>query len=120
MNLIEQKKQKDPPQNDVKFILSLLNSNKFIETKKEIDKQIINFPNSSILFNILGAVFTGQNQLDRAIENYKKAIKINPQYAQAYNNLGVALQKSNEMNEAIVNYKKAINLKIDFVEALNN
>ena len=38
MNLIEQKKQKDPPQNDVKFILSLLNSNKFVDVQKEIDK----------------------------------------------------------------------------------
>ena len=85
MNLDKQKKQKDPAEEDIKFILSLLSSRKFEEAKKKIDKQIVNFPNSSILFNILGAIFAEQNQATKAIENYKKAININPNYAQAYN-----------------------------------
>ena len=77
------KVQKDPNQEVIKFILGLFNSNKFIDAKKEIDKQIIKYPNSSILFNILGAVLAEENQLDKAIENYRKAVKINPHYAQA-------------------------------------
>ena len=80
MNL---KKQKDPAQKDINFILSLLSSGKFTEAKKEVDNQIINFPNSSILFNILGAVLADQGQFDIAIESYKKAIKINSNYAEA-------------------------------------
>ena len=114
------KDQKEPNKKDLKFILELFNSNKFTEVKKEIDKQIIEYPNSSILFNILGAVFAGQNQFDKAVENYKKAIKIDPNYAQAYNNLGIVLHKLDEKEEAIYNYKKAISLKIDFAEAYNN
>ena len=113
-------KQKDPAQKDIKFILSLLSSGKFTEAKKEVNNQIINFPNSSILFNILGAIHAGQNQLEKAIENYKKAIKINPNYAQAYNNLGITLQKLKKISLAINNYKKAIDLRNDFPEALNN
>ena len=35
------KYQNDPPESDIKFILKLFNSNKFIDAKKEIDKQII-------------------------------------------------------------------------------
>ena len=50
MNLDE---QKDPGQKDVKFILSLFNSKKFVDAKKEIDKQIIKFPNSSILLQLV-------------------------------------------------------------------
>ena len=114
------KDQKEPNKKDLKFILELFNSNKFTEVKKEIDKQIIEYPNSSILFNILGAVFAGQNQFDKAVENYKKAIKIDPNYAQAYNNLGTVLHKLDKAEEAIYNYKKAISLKIDFAEAYNN
>ena len=87
------KAQKDPIQGDIKFILELFNSNKLVEATKEINKQIIKYPNSAILFNILGAVLAGQSQLDKAVENYEKAIKINPNYAQAYNNLGIALLK---------------------------
>ena len=111
MNSEKEKKVVDPPKSDINFILNLLSSNKLIDTKNEIDKQRIRFPNSPILFNILGAVFAGQNQINDAIKNYKKAIKINPKYAQAYNNLGAALQKSGEINEAIEYYKHAIIIK---------
>ena len=114
------KVQKDPTQEIIKFILELFNSSKFIEAKKEIHKQIIKYPNSSILHNILGAILAAQNQLDEAVENYKRAIKINPNYAQAYNNLGIALHKLNKINEAIDCYKKALGIKKDFAEALNN
>ena len=72
---------KDPESKELKFILELLNSNKFLNAKKEIDKKIIKFPNSSILYNILGAILAGQDKLDEAVKNYKKSIKINPEYA---------------------------------------
>ena len=114
------KNQKNPTQKEIKFILELFNLNKFNEAKKEIDSQIVKYPNSSILINILGAILAGQNKLDQAINNYKKAIKINPNYAQAYNNLGTALHKLKKINEAVDCYKKALNLKADFAEAFNN
>ena len=114
------KSQTEPNQKVKKFILDLFNSNKFIDAKKEIYRQIIKYPNSSILYNILGAVLSGQNQLDKAIVSYRQAIKINPNYAQAYNNLGAALHKSKKINEAVDCYKKALNLKTDFAEAYNN
>ena len=53
MNSSNKKDQKNPIQKDLKFILELFNSNKFTEAEKEIDRQIIEYPNSSILFNIL-------------------------------------------------------------------
>ena len=112
--------QKDPSQEDVKFILNLFNLKKFSEVKTEIDIRKKKYPNSSILFNILGAVFYAEEKFDEAIENYNKAIFINPNYAQAYNNLGTVLHKLNKMNEAIKNYKKAIDLKNNFAEAFNN
>ena len=120
MNSNNKKVQKDPTKENIKFILELFNSSKLTEAKKEIDKQIIKYPNSSILFNIIGAVLAGQNQFDKAVENYKKAIKINPNYAQAYNNLGTVFHQSDKINEAIDNYKKAISLNSDFAEAFCN
>ena len=114
------KPQTEPDQQVKKIILDLFESNKLIDAKKEIYKQIKKYPNSSILYNILGAVLAEQNQLDKAITSYKKAIKINPNYAQAYNNLGTALHKLKKANEAVDCYKKALSLKIDFAEAFNN
>ena len=111
---------KNPPQNQIELILKLFNEKKFIKTKKEISKQIIKNPNSYILFNILGGVYSEQKFFLEAIENYKKALKINPNYAQAFNNLGVALHKLNRTKEAIINYRKAISLKKNFFIAYFN
>jgi len=120
MILNKQKKQTDPDQEVKKVILQLFNSRKFDEAKKEISTQITKYPNSSILFNILGAVLAEQEQLNEAVENYKKAITLNPKYAQAYNNMGVALQKLKKINDALDCYKKALSLKEDFAEVYNN
>ena len=71
------KPKTEPDQQVKKIILDLFESNKLIDAEKEIYRQIKKYPNSSILYNILGAVLAEQNQLDKAIINYKKAIKIN-------------------------------------------
>ena len=83
--------QMDPTQEKIKFILELFNSKRLIEAKKEIDRQLIIYSKSSVLFNILGAVLAKQNKPQKALENYNKSIKINPNYPQVYNNLGVCL-----------------------------
>ena len=113
-------KQKDPEKKDIKIILDLLNENRFIDAENEINKLIDNFSNSSILFNMRGAVFAGQNKLEKALDNYNKAIKIKPNYEQAYNNLGIALHKLNKLEDAVKSYKTAINLNDNFAEAYNN
>ena len=67
MNSNKEKKQKDPSDKDTKIILELLDANKLNEAKKKIGKQFIEYPNSRILFNILGAIFAEQNQLEEAL-----------------------------------------------------
>ena len=42
-------------------------------------------------YNNLGIVLKELNQIDPAIDNWKKSIKIKPDYVHAYNNLGNAL-----------------------------
>ena len=119
MNLDKQKKQ-NPEDKEIKLILELFNLNKHSEAEKKINQQLLKYPNSWILFNILGAVLVGQDKLEQGIENYKKSIEINPKYAQAYNNLGVALHRLDKLEESVTNIKKALDLKKDFAEAFNN
>ena len=114
------KVQKDPSQEEIELILRLFNSKKLTDAKQEVDNKIVKYPNSFILFNILGAILSEQKQLYKAVENYKKSIKINPNYAEGYNNLGVALHKLDRLEEASDTYKKAIGLKSEFAEAFNN
>ena len=111
---------KDPPEKEIKFILELINLNKIVDAENDLKKKMLIYPNSSILFNIRGAILASKNVLDEAIINYKKSIEINANYAQAYNNLGIAFHKLNKIDTAIKNYKKALSLKKDFAVALNN
>ena len=78
---------------EIQEIINLYNSKKLDLAEKEVIKLIKTEPNNSILFNILGAILTGKKRFDQAIINYKKSIKINPNYAEAYNNLGIALNE---------------------------
>ena len=120
MNFNHNATTKDPPSAQIKFILNLFNLKKFVDAEKEVKKQILQYPNSSVLFNILGAIFAGKDDLNEAIKNYEKSIKINNTYFQAYNNLGTAFHKSKKIDKAIVNYRKAIEINKNFAESYNN
>lgn len=109
-----------PSEKEINFILRLFSQRKLIEAKKQIDKDLNKYPNSAILFNILGAIYAESNKPKEALKNYKKAIDADSNYAQAYNNLGITFQRLENIDEAIDNYEKAINLKKDFAEAFNN
>jgi len=114
------KAQDDPSQKELKFILELFNSNKLLEANKEVDKQLIKYSKSAILYNILGAIFARQYKLKDALLNYNKSLKINPKYFQAYNNLGACFYEMGKIDEAIQNYKKAIEIKPNHADAHNN
>ena len=120
MNLNNKNIKKDPSKKEIELILKLFNSKKFTKAKQEVDKKIINYQNSPILYNILGAILAAENKSDQAILSYKKAIKNNSNYAEAYNNLGITLLKLKKSNEATQYFKDAIKLKNDFAEAFNN
>ena len=50
------------------------------------------------------------NKYKEAIENYEKAIKVNPNQDNYYNNLGISLHNLKKYKEAIKNYEKAIKI----------
>ena len=111
---------RDPSKEEIKFILELIEINKIYDAEKNLNKIITKYPNSAILYNILGGILVKKNKLEEAILNCEKSIKINPNYPEAYNNLGIALQKFNKTEVAIENYKKSIELKKNFIEAHHN
>jgi len=76
--------------------------------------------NNPIISNNLGVVLSQQGRYDQAAENYRKAIRDCPVYAEAYYNLGIALQKQGQSDEAISNYRQALKLNPDYAEAYYN
>ena len=59
-------------------------------------------------------------RFDEAIENYYKAIQINPNFSVALDNLGLALSAKGRFDEAIENYRKAVRINPNFSVALDN
>ena len=54
---------------------------------------------------------------DDAIASFKKAIALNPSYAEAYNMLGFCTRKLGNTADAFTYYDKALQLKPNFPEA---
>jgi len=57
-----------------------------------------------------GKNFSSVENVDQAIDNYSKAIKINPNFAKAYNNRGIAYTLKKQYDLAIADFTKAIEL----------
>ena len=68
----------------------------------------------------MGNVLKDQGKLDEAIEAYKMALAIEPDYAEAYNNMGSIFQEQGKLEKAITSYNKALSLKPDYAEAYYN
>jgi tetratricopeptide (TPR) repeat protein len=59
----------------------------------------------------------GDDKLDEAIENYQKALGIDPNYQDALHGLGMALFNRGRVDEAIVTAKKLIEIDQDDILA---
>ena len=113
-------KVQDPPQGQQQLIISLYNQGKPQQLLKQVKTLLQQFPNSVFLYNVKGAAHRGLGQLDLAIDSYKKAVSIMPDYAEAYLNMGVARKEQGKLNEAINAYTRALSLKPDYAEAYLN
>ncbi len=60
------------------------------------------------------------NELDKAMAEFRTAIRIKPDYAEAHYNLGVALAAAGQYDKAIDEYRTAIRIAPDYATALNN
>jgi tetratricopeptide (TPR) repeat protein len=66
-----------------------------------------------------GDAYNHKGQYDRAIEDYNKAIQLNPNLAVAYNNRGVAYADKGQYGKAISDFQKACDMgHADGCEAL--
>jgi tetratricopeptide (TPR) repeat protein len=110
----------NPPQDQQQILISFYSQGQLQQALEQAKSLLEQFPYSILSHNICGAVYAAFNQYDAAINSYKQALKIKPDYADAHNNMGVVLQEIGELNAAINSYKQALKIKPDYAEAHYN
>ncbi len=68
----------------------------------------------------LGIVLGEQGKTDQAIDHYRDAIALRPDYAEAHYNLGRLLVEQGHADEAIEHYEKTVEINPADSEAENN
>jgi tetratricopeptide (TPR) repeat protein len=71
-------------------------------------------------FFISGNAFYDQGKYQEAIEDFNKALELDPKFAKAYNNRGNAFHVQGKYQEAIEDYNKALELDTKFAKAYYN
>ena len=86
----------------LEIVVNFLNTGKVNKALDAVNALINEFPNHAILFNLQGACFEANNQLNYSIKSFKQAISIFPNYTQAFYNLGVVQNKSGKKIDSII------------------
>ena len=110
----------DPPQDQLQSLINLYNQGQLQHAFQQSKLLVTTFPKSAILLNIQGVLLKDLGQLDLSIEAYRKALAINPDYADAHYNTGNAFKDQGKLEEAREAYKKVLAINPDYAEAHNN
>jgi tetratricopeptide (TPR) repeat protein len=68
----------------------------------------------------LGNALAMQGSMLEAMDHYREALRIYPNYAEAHHNLANALTMRGYLDQAISHYKEALRIKPDYAEAHRN
>ncbi len=77
-------------------------------------------PDAALPHNNLGIAYLKQNRLDKAVNEFITALKLEPALAEAHNNLGTLYLRQNRLDEAVNEFIAALKLKPDYADAHYN
>ena len=104
-------KVQNPPKNQLTALINLYGQGLFQQALDQAKSLLEMFPNSVLLYNILGSAYTAINQHDAAIDSFKAALRIKPDFAEAYNNMGNVLLDKGDLDGALDSFRRAIKVK---------
>jgi len=88
-------------------------------TQRQVSIQPVPSQEAINHFN-LGLLYHKSNKLSEALEEYKKALELDPLNVQAHNNLGMVYKELGRLSEAISQYQKAISINPNYEKAHHN
>ena len=111
---------RQPSQLEMQPVLSLFNAGRLAEAEVAAKNLVMKYPNTFILYQILGISQDGLSKFSEAAESYKKALSFQPNTPELHFNLGITLSNLNLFEDAEASYRKAVELQPDFFEAYGN
>ena len=109
-----------PPQSTINQLLNIYNQGQLLKAVEQAQALALQYPEASIVWNILGAASKGLGKTVEASKAFKKVTLLNPTYANGFSNLGVALNEQGKLEEAIEAYNTALALKPNKTDAYYN
>ena len=110
----------DPPQNYLDGLIDLYENGQLQKVVENCLNMLEKYPVSPSLYNIKGVAYAKLNLLDKALESYKIALSMTPDYAEAHMNIGVTLEDMGRFDDAVAAYCDAIIHKPNFMYAKQN
>ena len=107
-------------QEKIDYLISLFSSGDIEKATNKVDSLLKKYPDEPLLFNFDGACKSAKGDLKGALESYKKAISIKPDYVEAFYNVAGIYHNLKQYDESIDSYKNAIALRPKYAEAYNN
>ncbi|MFQ5963146.1 MAG: tetratricopeptide repeat protein [Candidatus Scalinduaceae bacterium] len=99
----------------------LVADEKYLNSMPELGEATEVAPDTSMADSLAeGILYYNKGMLDKAIEEFKEVIEIDPEDVNAYYNLGNAYVDKGMFNEAISAYKRAIEINPEFIDAYLN
>ena len=87
---------------------------------KALETGELSVVNRTVVYTNRGIAYGNKQQYDRAIEDFNKAIELDPRDDIAYYNRGRAYENKQQYDRAIEDYNKAIELNPRFDKAYSN
>lgn len=110
-----------PSQEDIDKLIKLFNQRHYSSVVNQAKVFIREYPNSFIIWDLMGAANKLLGKFDEALKDFKQAIELNSNYENAYYNMGVVLLEDFAKHiEAIEAFKKCISLNPKNASAYNN
>ena len=110
----------EPSEIKIKKLISLFDKKNFDELLSLSNKLLDEFPNSILVQNIKGVVYTELKNYKLAKNLFIRVVNLNPKYTDGYYNLANIFSKLDEEEKAIENYNKVIELDKNYFKAHNN
>lgn len=73
-----------------------------------------------VAYTNLGLFYQNKDMYQEALQEYKRALELNPDYPLAHNNLGIVYKNLGRFDDAVKEYKTAINLNPDYLSPYYN